>query len=93
VQIHPGEAECGRNQRARPASIRREGFTVLVEPRVVAARTPAREHFLYRGLVDTEKKGLEVRRERDDDADAQVAVCPAVRRLPMPGAKELSTFE
>src|SRR5581483_5521703 len=83
VQVHPGEAEGRRNQRARPSSIRPQALAVLVEPRVVAARTPAGEHFLHRGLVDLEKigEGLEVWSERDDEADVEIAIGPAVQAL------------
>ena len=83
MQVHPRETERGRNQCARTPAVRREGFAVLVEPRVVAARTPTGQHFPDGGLVDAEKIGerLEVRRERDDDADVQVAVGPAIEPL------------
>src|SRR5581483_1174318 len=90
VQVHPGEAEGRRNQRARPSSIRPQALAVLVEPRVVAARTPAGEHFLHRGLVDLEKigEGLRFGASETMRPTLRSRLAQPSRRLPMPGAKE-----
>ena len=52
-----------------------------VELGVELARAPAREHLLDGRLVDAEQVGerLEVRRERDDRADVEIAVRPSRR--------------
>jgi hypothetical protein len=91
AEVHAGEAERRRNERARLLSVRAEGLAILVEDRVVAARSPAREHLLHGGLVDPEEVGerLEIGGERDDGADVQVAVGPAVQALADAGGERV----
>src|SRR6185503_12086449 len=83
VQVHPRQSECGRNQRARLPAIGPEGLAVLVQDGVKTPGPPAREHFLDGRLVDAEKigEGLEVWSERQDEADVEVAIGPAVQAL------------
>jgi hypothetical protein len=82
LRFTPARPNAG-GMRVPPAFRRAQGFAVLVEDGVVASRSPAREHLLHGGLVDPEKVGerLEVGGERDDGADVQVAVGPAVQAL------------
>src|SRR5712692_8392558 len=91
MKVYAGEAERGRDQRARLPSVGPEGLAVLVELGVEAARAPAIEHLLHRCDIHSEKigEGLEVRGERDDDTDIQVAVGPAVQSFPDAGRERI----
>src|SRR6185295_12246774 len=83
VEVYARQAERRRNQRARLPAVGPEGLAVLVQDGVEAPGTPAREHFLDGRLVDAEKigEGLEVWSEREDDADVEVAIGPAIQAL------------
>src|SRR6266705_3628259 len=89
VEVHAGEAERGRNQRARLPAVRTEGFAVLVELGVEAPGAPAVQYRLYRSLIDLQQLGDrgEVGSERNDESDVQVAVGPAVEALADSGRK------
>src|SRR5439155_1031674 len=80
VQVDAREAEGRWEKRSGLLPIRPERLPVLVKLCVEAARPPAREHCFDRREIDTKEigAGFEVRRERHDRADVQVAVRPAV---------------
>src|SRR5438552_3391087 len=80
VQVDAREAEGRWEKRSGLLPIRPERLPVLVKLCVEAARPPAREHCFDRREIDAQEigEGFEVRRERHDGADVQVAVRPAV---------------
>ena len=82
-EVHAGQAERRRDQRSRLLAVGAKGLAILVQKRVVAARSPAGEHLLHGFDVDAKEIGerLEVRRQRHDRADIQIAVGPAVEPL------------
>src|SRR5438046_650311 len=90
-RLFPGSVKSGGTwhvaHRAGWLAVGPEGFAVLVELRVKAARAPAGEHLLDgRGVyAEQVRKRLEGRRQRDDRSDVEVAVGPAVE--PMPDAR------
>src|SRR5438034_106723 len=82
-RLFPGSVKSGRIERAGLLAIRAECLAVLVEPGVEATWPPTREH-LFHGLdVHAQEvgEGLEVRRERDDRTDVQIASGPAIETL------------
>src|SRR5262249_32946531 len=81
MEVDAGEAEGGWNEGACLLPIGPERLAVLVELRVESARAPGAERLLHGGDVNSKKIGewREVRSKRDDDADIQVPVRPAVQ--------------
>ena len=73
------------SQAIRRREDERRVLPVLVVARVVFAGTPR--------LVDRFLVRRQHRRQRDDGADVEIAVRPAVLRWPMPAMTELSTVE
>ena len=82
-EVHAGQSERGRDQRSRLLPVGAKGLAILVQLRVVAAWPPAGEHLLHGLDIDTEEvsERLEVRCQRNDRADVQIAVGPAVEPL------------
>ena len=81
VQTGTGQAVCGRQERRRRFSIRPERFPIQEHLRIELSGPPARQHRLERRLVDTEEGGYdpEIGSERDDGADIQIAIGPAIQ--------------
>ncbi len=46
-QVYTGQAKCRRDQRPGLLAVGPKGFPILVQKRIVAARSPAGEHFFH----------------------------------------------
>ncbi len=82
-EVYAGQAERGRDEGAGPLAVGTKGLAILVELGVVAAWAPAGENLLHGHDIDAEEIGewLEVRCQRHDRADVEIAVGPVVEPL------------
>ena len=89
--IHAREAECRWNQRSRRLAVRTKCLAVHEQLRVELPRPPARQDLAHRRLIHLQQRGhrTEVRSERDDRADVQIAVCPPVEPMPDAGRERV----
>ena len=82
-EVHAGQSERGRDERSRLLPVGAKGLAILVQLRVVAAWPPAGEHLLHGFDIDAKEvsEWLEVRSQRYDGADVQIAVGPTIEPL------------
>ena len=82
-KIDAGQAERRRDQRSSLLAVGAKGLSILIEECVVSPRPPTGENLLHGCDIDAEQVGerLQVRRQRHDRADIEVAVGPTVKPL------------
>ena len=80
VQVDARQPERRRKQRRRALPVRPERLAVEEQLRVELARPPAVQHGAHGRLIGLQQIGddAQIRRERDDRADVQIAIGPAV---------------
>src|SRR5438445_12509596 len=83
VQVDPREAKGRRKKGGGRLPVRTERLSIHVQLGVVLTGSPAGEHLAYGGLVHAEqvRDRLQVRRQRNDRADVEIAVGPAIAPL------------
>src|SRR5262249_43703154 len=83
MQVDACQPECGRYQGASLLAIGSKGFPILVHHSVEAPRPPAGERLLERDGMGAQRirERLEIRRQRHNRADVEIAVCPSVETL------------
>ena len=80
VEVEARQAERGRDQRGARLPVGPERLAVEDQLGVELPRAPALQHVTDLGILEVQQAGerAQVRRQRDDRADVEVAVGPAV---------------